>query len=913
MTPSFPISRWLRMAVVAVVAAAVGCATQTVPEGQGGGLSPTGAAGKPLVTTPRGPAIANELVVRLMAGAKAGVIDDVAAEAGGEVVWHGPYTGLYVLRFHDLGGAAVGAEILASQPQVAEVERNVLTYGTGIGTSPGLTDLQWNLPAMGLAPDPAADPRAAGITVAVLDTGVAYENFIGADGTVYAQAPDLSAVPFVPGYDFINDDAHPNDDQGHGTHVAGVIAARGGIAAVAPGATILPVKVLDDANVGTELALAEGIAFATANDADIINMSLSFAPSYFPSPYLQAVVDQATQQGMVMVAAAGNHGQDLVTYPAAFRDVIAVGASVLGDDFGHRGWVDWGRGGFHHHGWGHHHGDDHHHHGDGDHHDHDTRWEKVADHLERADYSNRGYLVDVLAPGGVIDGDLDGDGYPEAILAQTFLGDDPTAFQYVFYAGTSQAAAQISGLAALILAENPDLSPREVRAVIGDTADRHGHQVLDRKSGRGFVAAAEALDAAGDDDVAAPEFFAAIHLSIESRFGTLDHHGHGGGARRFARAEVEIIDDNGDPVPHVTVYGAFTGATYEADTARTDRHGIAVFRSPSLAGNVVAFQVEAIADQRHGTFDRPAGFLRIDSCSLELVSEFVSEITGQGIGTSPGAPLSLRYADTDRGEIPSVTLLNYSWGLATVPMAVAVDAAWFADTYPEAQSDQIVSFGAGIGDSPLLLLADESFPQPREAASSDTCIDLLVTTYSTGQGIGTSPGGSEGGGIGTSPGETEGGGIGTSPGETEGDGIGTSPGETEGDGIGTSPGDTEADGIGTSPGFGIGTSPGFTSIAVDPNGNCQSLGLCDVFSAVIGDIWTAAGIGTSPGWTEDSGLSEALFDHLVNVIDAYVGFGSLRYAAPVSDYGELLIAAGIGLTPFADDESQGVGAAAIAP
>jgi serine protease len=141
--------------------------------------------------------------------------------------------------------------------------------------------LQWNLHALELMPMNRL-PTAEGIVLALLDTGVAYETYSDARGD-YVAAPDLAGVRFAPGYDFINDDAHPNDDQRHGSHLAGILAATRGIASLAPDATILPVKVLDADNSGTELALAEGIRFAVDEGAHVVNLSLSFSPTYFPS------------------------------------------------------------------------------------------------------------------------------------------------------------------------------------------------------------------------------------------------------------------------------------------------------------------------------------------------------------------------------------------------------------------------------------------------------------------------------------------------------------------------------------------------------------------------------------------------------------------------------------------------------
>ncbi len=122
------------------------------------------------------------------------------------------------------------------------------------------------------------------------------------------------------------------DDNGHGTHVSGVAAADTnngqGIAGVAWGAQILPVKALDRTGFGTYAQVAEGIVYAADQGAEIINMS--FGSSY-PSTALKAAVDYARARGATIVAAAGNSGTSATNYPAAYPDVISVGATDADD------------------------------------------------------------------------------------------------------------------------------------------------------------------------------------------------------------------------------------------------------------------------------------------------------------------------------------------------------------------------------------------------------------------------------------------------------------------------------------------------------------------------------------------------------------------------------------------------------
>ncbi|MEH7305558.1 S8 family serine peptidase [Neobacillus drentensis] len=166
-----------------------------------------------------------------------------------------------------------------------------------------------------------------GVTVAVIDTGVDYDH------------PDLG-VGFGPGhkvvggYDFVNHDNDPIDDDGHGTHVAGIIAAHGNVTGVAPDASITAFKVLNENGIGDESDIIAGIEASISPDnpfpADVINMSLS-GPGDGSDP-LSKVAQNAVDAGVVVVAAAGNSGPAYGTIgaPAIAEGVLAVGASASG-------------------------------------------------------------------------------------------------------------------------------------------------------------------------------------------------------------------------------------------------------------------------------------------------------------------------------------------------------------------------------------------------------------------------------------------------------------------------------------------------------------------------------------------------------------------------------------------------------
>jgi serine protease len=287
------------------------------------------------------------------------------------------------------------------------------------------------------------------VIVAVLDTGVAYEDYGD-----YRQAPDLAYTQFVPGYDFVNDDAHPNDDQGHGTHVTGTIAQSTnndeGVAGIAFGCSIMPIKVLDHEGVGDSFDIARGIYFAVDNGARVINMSLG---SPERSTAIEEAVAYAYQHGVTVVCASGNAYEEgnPTSYPAAYDDYcIAVGA---------------------------------------------VRYDNT-----RSYYSNTGSYVDVVAPGGDLRVDQNGDGYPDGIIQQTFTAESPD-FHYYFLQGTSMAAPHVSGVAALLLSQGVT-DPDAVRGAIEGTARDLGPAGWDHEYGWGMIDAHAALlyRAVGDTD-----------------------------------------------------------------------------------------------------------------------------------------------------------------------------------------------------------------------------------------------------------------------------------------------------------------------------------------------------------------------------------------------------------------------------
>lgn len=262
-----------------------------------------------------------------------------------------------------------------------------------------------------------------GTVVAVVDTGIdathpdLAANVWGNEGEVAGNGRDDDNNGFaddVQGWDFVHGDGKPTDDHGHGTHVAGTAAAVGGngvgVVGMAWGARVMGVKALDANGQGFDSDLAQGIVYAAANGADVINCSFGGLGT---SPVLEDAIATAVGLGVVVVAAAGNSASSFVDrkhfVPAGLPGVIAVGATAPGDAL--------------------------------------------------ASFSNDGEGVSVTAPGVDVlslrasGGTFGGEAVSDVVVAS----------RYVRFQGTSMAAPHVAGLAALLLAADPGLGTQEVR------------------------------------------------------------------------------------------------------------------------------------------------------------------------------------------------------------------------------------------------------------------------------------------------------------------------------------------------------------------------------------------------------------------------------------------------------------------
>ncbi len=340
-----------------------------------------------------------------------------------------------------------------------------------------------------------------GVTVAVVDTGI--------DNT----HPDISANMWVNtdeianngidddnnghiddiwGWNFIYGGNDPADDHGHGTHVAGTIAATAnngeGISGVAPGAKVMAVKGLNSRGLGDIAILAESIIYAAENGADIINCSFG-GPGY--SEALQDAVVKATELGAVVVVSAGNDNDDAGKYsPAGIKEAITVAATDNGDN--------------------------------------------------KAYFSNWGSCIDVAAPGVDI---------LSLRAAGTALGTTVTD-NYVRCNGTSMAAPHVSGAAALVLSNNRALSNEQICSALKSSADDIMSGGFDYYSGYGRINAAKALqiNSSVQAQIESPAYGSSLKSSVE-----VTGSAKGSGFYSYSLECGKIIEYGQDPVDWINI------------------------------------------------------------------------------------------------------------------------------------------------------------------------------------------------------------------------------------------------------------------------------------------------------------------------------------------------------------------------
>ncbi len=264
----------------------------------------------PEVVQPPAPAVENVVVIAFESDSSAEERAAYIESINGEVETSIEALNTVVVSVPD----TVTAQALSAAPIVAQTEPD---YFATVLTAPDdpLYSQQWALQAIGAESAWGELPAdAQQITVAVIDTGICADH-AELQGRILA------------GYDFVDDDAVPQDEYGHGCAVAGIIAAQAnnaqGIAGLAPNAQILPLRVLNGAGYGSYSDIAEAIIYAVDQGAQVINLSLG---GVNPSSLLEDAVSYAMAHGTQVVAAAGNNFGGAVMYPAAYAPVISVGS-----------------------------------------------------------------------------------------------------------------------------------------------------------------------------------------------------------------------------------------------------------------------------------------------------------------------------------------------------------------------------------------------------------------------------------------------------------------------------------------------------------------------------------------------------------------------------------------------------------
>jgi serine protease len=395
-------------------------------------------------------------------GGEARVAELVRAGGGIAARASGFSAGLHLVTLAEGDPVPAAVSRFSRLPDVAFAEPNYVQHLYKTPNDPLFAALQWNFRMLDSTRLWDIQSGSSSVVVAVIDSGVAsqevpalfvdYGQFGSGILGPFGRAPDWGNTRFAAGFNAVLGGGPPYDDNGHGTHVASTIAEGTdnglGVTGLAFGVTIMPVKACFFVT-GTCLTFdqAESIDFATRNGAKVINMSLGGSQA---SEIVRLAVQRAAAAGVVVVAASGNEN-GAVGFPAAFPEVIAVGA--------------------------------------------------VDRNKNRAFYSNFGPQLDFVAPGGDVRVDADADGiidgifqqtYPEA-FAQSLIF---TQFSIVPKMGTSMASPHVAAVVALLISQGIT-DPAAIRAALEATAEDLGPAGFDNQFGHGLVQPVQALRGLG--------------------------------------------------------------------------------------------------------------------------------------------------------------------------------------------------------------------------------------------------------------------------------------------------------------------------------------------------------------------------------------------------------------------------------
>lgn len=216
---------------------------------------------------------------------------------------------------------AAAVENMKKEPGVEAVEVDGTMEAHEINNTWGVKRIGCGPVHDGTFAENAAPVKGSGVKVAIMDTGIDYTH------------PELISN-FAGGYDFINNDADPRDDQGHGTHVAGTVGAfldHAGVVGAAPEADLYAVKVLASNGSGSYSAIISGLEWCVDNGMAVANLSLGSSGD--PGSTVKMAFDNAEAAGLLIVASAGNSGEgaDTVGYPARYASVVAVASTTSSD------------------------------------------------------------------------------------------------------------------------------------------------------------------------------------------------------------------------------------------------------------------------------------------------------------------------------------------------------------------------------------------------------------------------------------------------------------------------------------------------------------------------------------------------------------------------------------------------------
>jgi subtilisin family serine protease len=414
-------------------------------------------------------AVPGELIVKYRQPMAAAAERIVNSAVGSKQVARANDLGVSLVTVTAGASADVAAQRYRSLPQVEYAEPNVIVQADMTPNDPLYSRQQWYYDEIGAPKAWDVETGKPYVIVAVLDTGVdiTHPDLQGAIWTNRGEVADNGVdddsngcIDDVHGCNFLRASTPPatascamvsepdgtiDDDDGHGTFVAGIIAARGnnriGVIGMAPDVTIMPVKVLDCQGTGTALAAAEGVVYAAKEGASVINISFGAKPDSPDSATLQQAVNQAHDvYGVTIVAAAGNtalSGDSAVTAPANYPNVIAVSAS-----------------------------------------DHSASGGKAL-------FSNWGPEIDLTAPGVDIVSTV-----PAKFCAHMgCFGSEP----YASSDGTSLSTPLVSGAAALLLSSGRVSTPDQVKALLEDTASRLPDASYPNWDGSGMIQIDKAL------------------------------------------------------------------------------------------------------------------------------------------------------------------------------------------------------------------------------------------------------------------------------------------------------------------------------------------------------------------------------------------------------------------------------------